>query len=229
MKSCDQMGMQPGSAVHFPCIPQILNQGAPEIRLPDLIRRHIESGSAFFLFFKDVFPFGPVEEPVRSVHLILIEKVGQLNGQLIGLDRMGVPFKEALQGGIALRVFGDPVGDMTIDSPEQWRPIKGRGTGNALGIQHRSVTLPDEGTREQEIGVCADAEDILSGEPHTEPLPNPVALNQNDFLLERGQGVGLDPAQKGATKILHPIGVDHGKARGQFEIGIGFSHTHIMD
>lgn len=69
----------------------------------------------------------------------------------------------------------------------------------------------------------------MAGKSHSEPLPNPIALNEDDFLFKRGQGIRLDPAHQGASKILHPIGVDHGKARGQIEFRIGLSHTDIMD
>ena len=64
--------------------------------------------------------------------LILIEEIGKLQGELIGLDGVRLPVKKAFQGRIALRLLCDPFRDVAIDAPYQGCTIKGGGAGHSI-------------------------------------------------------------------------------------------------
>ena len=200
---------------------EVGEQGAPQRRLPGLVRRH---GAALAAGVRDlVAALGPGGQPVGAVDLVLVQEVGQAAGQLVAFAAVGVVGEEAGQGGEG-RLPGQ-VRQEPHEAPGQRLLVEGRGSGYRLRPQHGPVGGPEEARGELDVQGGGDAQPRLRivrvpRQGQAQPLGDAVGLDQEGLVLQRPEGVAAQPLHGQIPQGLHAVAVDDHEAgaegRGRF-------------
>jgi len=194
----------------------ILYQLAPEQRLPERLRVQ-----GFFLVAggdHHIPALLPGTEPVGAEHLVLVEQIRHLLGQLevaqVGVGAIQKPRQRREGLGLIHQVRQQP-----IQAPDQPALVEGRLFRHFAVRQHRPVCLPDKPRRKQEIHAGGDTQATfgtiaraLFRQRQLQPLGNTVTLDQEGLALQRGQRVL--PAQEDhcPAQVFQMIGMDGVKA-----------------
>ena len=191
-------------------------QRAPQARLPALV---VWQGLApLARGDQGVVARAPGLQPVRAVHLVLLEQRGQALGELVAPAQPGVVAQVARQ-----RREGRVVeqgGQQAHQAPLQAVGVEGRDARHRARAQHLAVGLPDEALRQQRAHRRGDAQAPCAGlarHRELEPLRHAMALDEHHLVLQRRDGMGAHPLQHQVAQRLQAVALDDHEAGSQWE------------
>jgi len=156
---------------------------------------------------------GPIFQPVGAVDLVLVEQVGQSLGELVAFAQVGVVREEALQR-LEVRLI-DQLGEQAHQAPGQ-RGFIEQGFGRDLvAPQDHAIELPHEAAGQLHVDRRSNAAAThvvifrIFGQGQLEPLGDAVALDQGDFIFQRGQGITTHPTDHQAAQFVQAVTVNH--------------------
>ena len=175
-------------------------QRAPQHRLPRRARRQSQRGTVGI--GQVVKAAGPRIEPVGPVHLVLVEQVGQVGGQL--QQAVGPGLAQVVghggQGGLVQH------GGQVLHQPPGEGQFVQRGVGgHGVCPQHLAVGAPQKAGGQLHTGGGGHAHG--GGQLHLQPLGHAVALHQQGFGLQRVKRVALQPGHHGLGQGFGAVAV----------------------
>ena len=185
---------------------QCSEQGTPQGRLPELLRRQWDRCTSARQ--QVVLALRPSLEPIRTVVLVLVKQVGQTAGQLqhaIGLAGQQKAGYRRKNG------FSTENGQQLHQPPDHRQFVQGRLCWHGIAAQHLPVGTPQKAGRQLDPGRSADV--TQAGHLHLDPFRHTVALHQNDVFFERRQGMAMQPVDNHVDQVLRTIAVERQKAR----------------
>ncbi|MNM96087.1 hypothetical protein D3C81_1085530 [compost metagenome] len=128
------------TALRHALLADIVKQRAPQLGLPAITGRQrftLATGG-----IEDVFATSPILEPVGSVNLVLVEKVGQALGKLVTLAQVAIVGEKAAQG-LEMRAL-DQRREQAHQAPGQRRLVEQGNLRDLIAAQYSTVKLPHE-------------------------------------------------------------------------------------